>query len=329
MTMRTRALVLALTAASVAAAGVYKEVEIREWPVPWAESRPRDPYVDGEGRVWFVGQRGNYVAYLEPATGRFRRYELEAGAFPHNLIVARNGAIWYTGNGNGSIGRLDPATGQVRIFRLPDPAARDPHTLVEAANGDLWFTVQGGNFVGRLSPASGEIRLVPMPTRGSRPYGIVLDARGRPWFNLFGTNKLGTIDPATLQVTEVALPREGARDRRIAMTSDGKVWYGDYVGGYLGRYDPATGQFREWRLPGGAASLPYAMAADDRDILWTVETGAQPNRLVGFDPKTEQFFGITPIPSGGLTVRHMYFHRPTRELWFGTDANTIGRAKLP
>ena len=32
-------------------------VEIREWTVPWANTRPRDPIVDAEGRVWFVGQR--------------------------------------------------------------------------------------------------------------------------------------------------------------------------------------------------------------------------------------------------------------------------------
>ena len=326
--MRSSAGVLALVAVS-AAAGAYKELEIREWPVPWEQSRPRDPYVDGQGRVWFVGQSGNYVANLDPATGQFRRFELEAGTFPHNLIVSHSGAIWFTGNANGTIGRLDPATGQVRTFRLPDPAARDPHTLVEAANGDLWFTVQGGNFVGKLNPASGEFRLVPAPTRGSRPYGIVLDAHGRPWFNLFGTNKLGTIDPATMQLTEVTIPREAARDRRIAMTSDGKVWYGDYAGGYLGRYDPTTRQFKEWQLPGGADSRPYAMTVDDHDNVWVVETGARPNRFVGFDPRTEQFFGITPIPSGGDVVRHMVFHRPTREIWFGTDANTIGRAKLP
>jgi virginiamycin B lyase len=326
--MRTRALLIAVAAASVAA-GVYKELDIREWPVPYAQSRPRDPFVDGQGRVWFVGQVGNYVAYLEPASGQFRRYELEERALPHNLIVGRGGAVWYAGNGNGHIGRLDPATGQVRRFPMPDSAARDPHTLVEAANGDLWFTVQGGNRVGRLNPASGEVRLVAMPMPRSRPYGIVLDGRGRPWFNLFGTNKLGTIDPATMQLTTVDLPREGARSRRIEMTSDGKVWYVDYAGGFLGRYDPATRQFKEWQLPGGAEARPYAMAVDNTDKIWAVETGSRPNRFVGFDPGTEQFFGITPIPSGAGAVRHMYFHRPAREIWFGTDANTIGRAKLP
>lgn len=304
-------------------------VDIREWPVPYADSRPRDPYVDGEGRVWFVGQRGNYVAYLQPGSGEFRRYELEDGALPHNLVVGADGAVWYAGNGNGHIGRLDPATGQVRRFPMPDSAARDPHTLVFDRAGNLWFTVQGGNFVGRLSPRTGEVRLIPSATRGSRPYGIVIDGQNRVWLNLFGTNKLALVDPATMRMEEIALPRENARTRRIALTSDGAVWYVDYAGGMLGRMDPATRQVREWPLPGGAGSRPYAMAVDDRDRLWMVETGARPNRFVGFDPRTEQFIANAPIASGAGAVRHMYFHPSSREIWFGTDANTIGRAKVP
>ena len=328
--MKRASVLLLAVVPLLGASAAYKEVEIREWPVPWAESRPRDPAPpDAQGRVWFVGQRGNYVAYLEPNSGQFKRYELEERALPHNLVVARDGGVWYAGNGNGHIGRLDPQTGQVRRYAMPDSAARDPHTLVFDGAGDLWFTTQGGNFVGKLSTRSGEVRLIPVPTPRARPYGIVVDPSGRPWLNLFGTNKLATVDPATMQLTEIALPREAARTRRIGLTSDGAVWYVDYAGGQLGRYDPRTRQFKEWAMPGGAQSRPYAMAVDDQDKVWFVETGAQPNRFVGFDPKTEQFFGTTAIPSGGGAVRHMVFHRPTREIWFGTDANTIGRAKLP
>ena len=329
MKMRSVLTLLPLSLAAVTADAAAQALDIREWPVPWAESRPRDPYVGGDGRVWFVGQRGNYVAYLQPNSSEFRQFALEEGALPHNLIVASDGAIWYAGNGNGHIGRLDPATGQVRRFAMPDSAARDPHTLVQAANGDLWFTVQGGNMVGRLSPATGEVRLVSASARGSRPYGIVIDGQGRAWVNLFGTNKLAVVDPATMRMAEIALPRENARTRRIGLTRDGAVWYVDYAGGMLGRMDPATRQVREWALPGGATSRPYAMAVDDQDRVWMVETGARPNRFVGFDPRTERFTEPTPIASGAGSVRHMYFHAPSREIWFGTDANTVGRVKVP
>jgi virginiamycin B lyase len=35
------------------------------------------------------------------------------------------------------------------------------------------------------------------------------------------------------------------------------------------------------------------------------------------------------VPSGGSTVRHMIFDAKRRDIWFGTDANTIGRADVP
>lgn len=329
MKLRSLLAVLPLLLAVAATDAAAQPLDIREWPVPWADSRPRDPYVGADGRVWFVGQVGNYVAYLQPGTGEFKQFELEDGALPHNLIVGADGAVWYAGNGNGHIGRLDPATGQVRRFAMPDSAARDPHTLVQAPNGDLWFTVQGGNMVGRLSAATGQVRLIPSATPRSRPYGIVLDGQGRAWLNLFGTNKLAVVDPATMRMEEIALPRENARTRRIGLTSDGGVWYVDYAGGMLGRMDPATRQVREWALPGGTGSRPYAMTVDDQDRLWMVETGSRLNRFVGFDPRTEQFIGSTQIASGAGAVRHMVFHAPTREIWFGTDANTVGRVKVP
>jgi virginiamycin B lyase len=307
---------------------VAAQVPLKEWPVPYADSRPRDPYVDGQNRVWFVGQKGNYIAYLTPEDGKFRRYELEDGALPHNLIVDQKGMVWYAGNGNGHIGKLDPATGKVTRYPMPNPEARDPHTLIFDGKGDIWFTVQGGNFVGRLATATGKVDLIEVPTSNARPYGIEVDSKGRPWFNEFGSDKLASIDPATLKIREYTLPNERARGRRLAITSDDRIWYVDYSRGYLGRLDPATGKIKEWVLPGGAGSLPYAMAADNRDRLWLVETGSQPNRLVGFDPKTEKFFGMTPIPSGGGTVRHMVFDERTGQIWFGTDANTIGRAQV-
>ena len=48
--------------------------------------------------MWFVGQAGNYIAVLDPTSGVFRRYEIDPGTYPHNLIVAPDGMVWYAGN---------------------------------------------------------------------------------------------------------------------------------------------------------------------------------------------------------------------------------------
>lgn len=318
-----------LAGLALAAAAPDTLPRVQEWPVPWAETRPRDPAVAGDGRVWFVGQVGNYVGVLDPRSGEFRRFELPERALPHNIVVGPDGALWYAGNGDAHIGRMDPATGQVRRFDMPDATVRDPHTLVFAPGGELWFSVQGGNAVGRLDPATGAVRVVRPSVERARPYGIVVGEDGRPWVALFGTNRIASIDPATMAMREYTLPAADARARRLERTADGMVWYVDYARGSLGRLDPRSGDVREWPLPGGAQSRPYAMAQDERGGLWMVETGMRPNRLVGFDPASGRFSTPVEIPSGAGTVRHMVYHAPTRTLWFGTDANTVGRATLP
>ncbi len=297
---------------------------ITEWTVPWAGSRPRDPYAGGDGRIWFVGQTGNYLAFLEPEEGEFKRFDLPSGAAPHNVIVGD--LVWYAGNGDAHIGSLEPESGKFMIYSMPDPAASDPHTMAFDRSGDIWFTVQQGNFVGRLAVGSGEVKLIPAPTGNSRPYGLVIDPQDRPWFVEFGTYKVAMVVRDDLSIREFPLKRTAARPRRLEAASDGSIWYVDYAQGYLGRLDPTSGEIEEWRAPGGAGSAPYGMAIDYRDRLWFVETGSNPNRMVGFNPATKAFFGITAIPSGGGTVRHMSFHAPSRSIWFGTDAGTIGRA---
>jgi virginiamycin B lyase len=302
---------------------------VREWTVPWEGTRPRDPYVAPNGLVWFVGQEGNYVANLDPKTGKFDRYEIDEGTHPHNLVVAPDGMVWYTGNRNGRLVKLDPKTRKLTNYPMPDPEkVSDPHTMVLDQAGNAWFTAQGAGVVGRRDAKSGEIRLWEMGG-GTRPYGIGLDAQQRPWFVLFGTNAIGTVDPATMKERRYELP-EGARPRRIAVMRDG-IWYGDYARGYLGKLDPATGKVTEVKLPAGEASLPYAMAGDDKGRIWVAETGVRPNRLVGYDPAAGKFIQMVDTEGGDEpnTVRHMVFSKPNREIWYGTDRNTIGRLEVP
>jgi virginiamycin B lyase len=328
------ALAVVLAAPGPAAAQQLQQIQIDEWQVPWEESRPRDPFVGPDGKVWFVGQRTSYAAYLDPETGDFKKYDLDDGTGPHNLIVDHDGIVWYAGNRVNHIGRLDPASGEIKKYWMPDEAARDPHTLVFNRDGNVWFTVQQGNFVGRFDKTSGDVQLVAAPevaggrSSSSRPYGIKMDSQNRPWIALFNTNKIATVDPETMELESYDLP-EGARPRRLEIDSHDIVWYVDYRRGYLGRLDPETGDVREWANPSGENARPYGMAIDDDGRIWFVETGVQPNKFVGFDVAAERYFSNTEVGSGGGTIRHMFFHAPTNTVWFGADTNTIGRATLP
>lgn len=324
--MRNATILVTLALAAGTAAG-QDTVPIDEWQVPWERTRPRDPFAESADSIWFVGQGGGYLGHLDLRSGEFSKVDLKPGSGPHNLIVGSDGIVWYAGNRTALIGRYDPASGEIEEIPMPDAGARDPHTLVfDAGEKNIFFTVQAGNMMGRLNVADREVKLVRSPVDRSRPYGIKIAPDGTPWVVLFGTNRLARLDPVTLEVTTVELPRSEARPRRIEITADGRIWYGDYRGGILGVYDPQSGEFAEYPLPQGGNSRPYAMARDSQDRIWVAATGVQPNVLVGFDPGSKRFFSASAVPSGGVTVRNMYYHEPTGSVWFGTDTNNIGRA---
>jgi len=313
------ALAGAIFAPAPVSAQAMDEPDLREWSIEWG-GRTRDPYVGPDGKVWFVGQQGNYIAYLNPANGERRQYEIEEGTNPHNLIVDGDGIVWYAGNRNGRIGRLDPATGEFTTIMTGE--ARDPHTLIFDGKGHIWFTSQGSSRVGRLTMATGEVVLIdPHPEGPANPYGIVIDQAGHPWVALFRTNLVVRIDPNTLEVTRFEEATAESRSRRIEVTNDGMVWYVDEPRGMLGRIDPTTGETREWQTPGGGGSRPYALTKDDQGRLWFSETGPV-KQLVGFDPRTEEFFSVNEV-SGN--IRHMMYHAETGTMWFGTDPGFIGR----
>src|SRR5882762_5035845 len=282
------------------------QASFKEIPLP-TQAFPHDPYAAEDGSIWYTGQFGNLLGRVDPKTGQVKNYPLKTrSSGPHGLIGDKSGNIWFTANFAGYVGKLDPNTGAITEYKTP--GAGDPHSLSFDADGILWFTAQSANMIGRLDPKTGEVKMIDVPTRRAAPYGMVVSSKGVPFFAEFGTNKLGSIDPKTLKITEYTLPDSSTRPRRIAITSDDVLWYGDYTRGYLGRYDPKTGKASEWKSPAGLDSAPYGITAAN-DIIWYCESGASPNTLVRFDPRTEKFQTFK-IPSGGGTVRNMM---PTKE----------------
>ena len=318
-------------------AGAEQEAEeqaalaFEEWPVPWENTRPRDPYVAPDGGIWFVGQQGDYAARLDPETGEMERFDLPEGAGPHTVIVDADGYPWYAGNRDRHIGRIDPATGEITRYDLPE-GINDPHTMAWTSEGEIWFTVQrsgAAGYVGLFSPQTGDAEIIEVPGQGMRPYGIVTDDDDRPWIAFMGANAIGTVNPETMELEVIETPHEGSQIRRLDLTSDGRVWWVDASEGYMGVYDPADQSMRQWETPAGNGASLYATAVDGQDRLWYVEAGPNPNRFVGFDTNTEEFLSINEVPSGGGSVRHMVYHEPDNVIWFGTDTHTVGRAIVP
>lgn len=321
-------LLITVCLACATASAQADTVDIREWLIPWENSKPGGPFVDQAGRVWFASQSGNYIANMSPASGEFNRYDLVVGTGPLNLVVDAGKNVWFSANKGRHIGKMNPGTGQVTPHKMPERKARDPHSLVFDLGGNIWFTVRESNFIGKVSGTNNEVSLIRLPERKTLPSGLILDARGVPWAAGFGSNKLLRVNTTDMSVAEIVLPREKSRPAALATTSDGAVWYADFALGAIGRYNPDTKVFTEWPMPGGEDSRPFGIASDRDDRIWVVETGVVPNRFVGFDSTSLTFLTETDIPSGAGTVRSLHYHEAAGEIWFATDTNYIGRARI-
>jgi virginiamycin B lyase len=302
------------------------EATIKEWPVAMPGSRPHDPMAARDGSLWYTGQLANELGRLDPATGQVKEFKLNPMTGPHGLTEDKDGNVWFTGNFAGLIGKLDPRTGTVTEYKIPAPGAKDPHTITHDHDGVFWFTAQVANKVGRIDPKTGDIKIVTPPTPNARPYGIAVNSKNVVYFVEFGTNKVATIDSKTMDIGEFPLPDPAARPRRLAIGADDAIWYSDYARGYLGRLDPATGQVKEWLSPSGPKSRPYGIVFT-KGAVWYNESGAKPNTIVRFDPKTEKFQSWA-IPGGGDIVRNMDVNRDGNPVMANSLVNQVGIVEI-
>ena len=79
-----------------------------------------------------------------------------------------------------------------------------------------------------------------------------------------------------------------------------------------------------YRITQGVVSILPSSTIHDRKSF-----DSSREERTGAGPETESFFSITPVPSGAGAVRHMVFDERTNSIWFGTDTNNLGQAKLP
>lgn len=278
------------------------------------------------------------------------RFELPAGARPHDVAPALDGGVWYTAQGSGHLGWLDPATGETRQIALG--AGSRPHGVIVGPDGAPWVTDGGLNAIVLVDPTTDEVTTFPLPL--DRPDAnlntATFDLRGRLWFT--GQNGVyGRLDPTTGAMEVFDAPR-GRGPYGIATTPGGDVYYASLAGSYVGRIDLESGAAEELEPPTpdqgarrvwadsagrvwvsewnsgqlsrldpttgewaswrlpGDAPRAYAVYVDSIDDVWVTDFGG--DAIVRFDPDSEHF-DVLPLPDAGGNVRQL-LGRPG-EVW--------------
>jgi virginiamycin B lyase len=277
-----------------------------------------------------------------------QRFDVPAGAGPHDVAPAADGGVWFTAQRAGYLGHLDPKTGEVTKVSLG--AGSRPHGVITGPGDAAWVTDGGLNAIVRVDGHSRQVRRFPLPAgrADANLNTATFDGAGALWFT--GQNGVyGRLDPASGRINVYDAPR-GAGPYGITTTPDGHVYYASLAGSHIAQIATDTGratviepptkgqgarrvwadrQGRVWvseynggRLarydPGtgkwrewplpGDHPQPYAVFVDDTGTVWLSDFTA--GRLVSFDPTNETF----AVAAGDAPAVRQLHGRPG-EVW--------------
>jgi probable HAF family extracellular repeat protein len=164
----------------------------------------------------------------------------------------------------------------------------------------------------------------PVPSSGSRPFGITRGTDGNIWFveegqncvaSGFGSDKIGKINSNGV-VTEFAVPTTGACPAGIARGPDGNMWFTEQGGNKIGRVTPAGG-ITEFPVPTPGSGPLNLTIGPDGNLWFTEYYGNKIARITTAGAVTE--FSI-PSPNSHPDTITM---GPDGNLWF-TEADFTG-----
>ncbi len=165
---------------------------------------------------------------------------------PHGICLGADGqTIWFTGKRTSTIGRINPNR-TVEHFEI-DTLAAMPIFLQAGLSGFVWGTELLGNSILRVD-ASGVVQETPIPTKNSRPIGIIPAPDGHAmWFTQEAGRNVGkvTIDAngkVLIQEYRVPVLHENDLLGSLSFDRDRCLWvqvYSPVGNDYLVQFSPA------------------------------------------------------------------------------------------
>ena len=262
--------------------------EIKDYVTPDPKGGLHGLTVDKQGHIWANETTGMHLLRLDPKTGEFNRYALDA-----NKTLAPQ------------------LTGQMGAGRL------EGHTPVMDSKQNVWFTVIDGSRLGKWDRKTEKITLYAPPTPNSSPYGVVVDKDDTIWLAEFRAGKIAHYNPATEKWTEYLPLTQPCVIRRLSLDSKGTVWYGVFSSGKLGKLDPKTGKMVEYEMP-MPYSQPYDVWPDREDNIW-IGDGGQGGTMIKFDPRTAKF---TYYPSPQTTDMPKFEITREGAIWYNPRSSS-------
>ena len=203
---------------------------LKEFPLPIANSSPRIIARGSDGNMWFSEHTGNRMGRIAP-DGTIAEFPIPTpNSMPRAIALGSDGNIWFGEFAGGKIGRVTPK-GVITEFPIPDTRQRPEGACRRARRQCLVLGVQcqqdrpdhAGRTDHRIRSAAAERR----PWRhhgGRRRQHVVRRARradGRPQAD---GNRVGRITMDG-KVTEFPIPSQTGSPINIAVGPDRNIWF--------------------------------------------------------------------------------------------------------
>lgn len=122
-------------------------MEIHEYPLPNASSRPRRVAITPDDAIWYTDYARGYLGRLDPNTGNIKEWPSPSGpdSRPYGITAVGN-IIWYseTNTNPNTVVRFDPRTQAFQTWALPSGGGV-VRNMVHTPDGDLWLACSGVN----------------------------------------------------------------------------------------------------------------------------------------------------------------------------------------
>jgi virginiamycin B lyase len=307
-----------------------------DYELPDPDRDPHDLTVDTRGVAWVAERNGCCLAKFDPTTFSFSEVAMPPAASKTVYLASaiergRGDTIWFIDSGpNRRWLSYDTKTGKFTGYPVPDSIKGNltSNTIRVDATGLVWATGTGSNRIFGLDPETSKFVSYPVPA-GARlhkqvePYGMAIAGTGAVYFAERDAEAIGKLDPASGQITELPSPLADSIPRRLGSDWEGNIWVGLHESGKLVKIDQKTDKMTVYTPPMENAGV-YAVTSDAKNhVIWFTEQTA--DRIVRFDPKTEQFTEF-PLARAESDARRLEVDptNPNRVWWGGDTSNHMG-----
>ena len=310
------ALALLLTAADAQA------VQVTEFPLVVADSKPLGVAAGSDGNVWFTEVVGSRIGKVTPQ-GRVTDFSTGSGVStssrPWSIAAGPDANLWFTEE-VGRVGRMTTLA-VAKEFTAGISASSGPRGIAAGPDANVWFTEDAGR-IGRITVAGAVTEFAAGITLGSRPLDVVAGSDGNLWFTELAGDRIGRVTPLGA-ITEFGTGiSANSQLSDITAGPDGNLWFTEEAGNRIGRITTG-GVVTEFSRGLTAGGQPRGITAGpDGNVWFTEEAGDRLGRITPAGVITE-----FPVKQGAEPTD--VTTGPAGDLWFAeADRNAIGRLAL-